>query len=113
MLSEMQERQAEVVSQSESLLIKGNLSVHNVMRLYDSSLSYLQNHSHLQFDFADVAASDSAGLALMLAWINYAKQNHKSLQFKHIPSTIISLVQVARLDQLFAIDNDKNITLAV
>ena len=83
-----QSKQATVALKANALYLSGDLNVHNVMNIYINSLSYLRVQPNLQFDFSEVNSSDSAGLALMLEWMRYARKNNKTLQFKHISSAI-------------------------
>jgi phospholipid transport system transporter-binding protein len=51
-------------------------------------------------DLRDVSRTDSAGLALLVAWMRYAKKRNKALQFLNIPAQMLALAKASSLDQV-------------
>jgi phospholipid transport system transporter-binding protein len=81
------------------LYVKGELHFINVEQIWHESLKWLNQYDHLQFDFSEVGASDSAGLALMLEWIKYAKLQGKNVSFSHVPNQLKSIIEISALEK--------------
>ncbi len=54
----------------------------------------------LRIDLREVSRTDSAGLALLIAWLRYAKKENKNLRFLNIPAQMLALAQISSLDQI-------------
>jgi phospholipid transport system transporter-binding protein len=89
--------------QDNSLLINGELNFATVMTLWKESMAKLANYDVLQFDLARVRASNSAGLALLLEWLKYAKHANKKIFFKNIPANLASIIDVAGLHNILSL----------
>lgn len=88
--------------QNGSFVIAGELNFKTVALLWEKSLPLIDQHSSIQFDLSKVEVSNSAGLALILAWIRYAKQCRKSILFHHIPTQLHSIIAVSGVGQLLS-----------
>lgn len=86
-----------IEDQGNSLQIDGELNFATVMTLWKESLGMLAAHDVLHFDFARVRSSNSAGLALLLEWLKYARSHQKKIFFKNIPAKLASIIDVAGL----------------
>jgi phospholipid transport system transporter-binding protein len=54
----------------------------------------------LEIDCAQVTATDSAGLAVLLDWLAAAKQSGRSLTFAHLPEGVLALGRISEVDEL-------------
>jgi phospholipid transport system transporter-binding protein len=88
--------------QNDMLVVSGELNFVTVVNLWKDSLPKLNNYSTLHFNLANVTASNSAGLALILEWIKYAKRHNKPISFTNIPEHLTSILQVAGMQQMMA-----------
>ena len=86
--------------QEDRLILSGELSFANAMAIYEESLLELKNKKSFIFDFREVSASNSVGLALMIEWIKLAQKHGKPIQFINIPQDLSALAKAARLDAL-------------
>lgn len=77
------------------LLVSGELNFETVVSLWEESLPLLANCPELCFDFSNITQSNSAGLALLLEWMKYAKQASKKITFSHLPMQLNSIASVA------------------
>jgi phospholipid transport system transporter-binding protein len=50
-----------------------------------------------QIDLGKVTQSDSAGVALLVEWARFAKQQRLSIQFLHLPSQLLTIARVSGL----------------
>jgi phospholipid transport system transporter-binding protein len=86
--------------QEESLMISGDLDFVTVVSLWNESLPLIAKSPTLHFDFSQVKTSNNAGLALLLEWIKFAKQHHKSISFSSLPEQLISTAKVCGIDKM-------------
>ena len=91
-------RSDSLITEKDGLLyIRGELNFSTVVTIWKDSLALLAQRAELHFDLSQVGSCDSAGLALILEWIKFAKQNKKTIQFSHIPKQLESIVRVSGL----------------
>jgi phospholipid transport system transporter-binding protein len=89
-----------ITEQNGTLLVSGDLTFVTVMQLWNASLSLLAQQSKLELDLSQVATSDSAGVALMIEWVKYAKQAKKLIRFQHIPAQLASIIAISGIKKL-------------
>ncbi|MCG8426948.1 MAG: STAS domain-containing protein [Chromatiales bacterium] len=58
----------------------------------------------LVFDCAAVGRADSAGVALLLEWLDRARQQGVCLQFRNLPDGLMSIAQLSNVDGLLLAD---------
>ena len=56
------------------LIVSGDLDFSTVMNVWNQSIALMSVPTELQFDLSNVISSNSAGLALLVEWIKYAKK---------------------------------------
>jgi phospholipid transport system transporter-binding protein len=95
-------KHATIQYQNDSLVVTGELNFRTAVTLWQDSLPLIKQHPDLHFDFSAVQSSNSAGLALILEWIKYAKLTQKSIQFSHIPPQLHSIIAVASLGKILS-----------
>ena len=84
----------------DRLMLSGDLNFSTANRLWEESLSFLKSKKSLVIDFSNVRTSNSAGLALIVECLKWAKQNHKQISFQNIPQNISSITKICNLDKL-------------
>lgn len=82
------------------LFVSGNLDFKTVVNLWAESLPLLLQCRELKFDLSGVAHANSAAIALLLEWLKYAKQYHKSIIFSGLPSQLRSIAAVLGVEKL-------------
>ncbi|TRX03827.1 STAS domain-containing protein [Candidatus Methylobacter oryzae] len=89
-------------------VIDGDLTFATIDKQTLKSFSFLKSASEVTIDLSGVANTDSAGLALMIEWIKYARQNRTQLSFKNIPEQLLNLAKLSGFDQSshFAVQTD-------
>ncbi|MFU8820781.1 MAG: STAS domain-containing protein [Gammaproteobacteria bacterium] len=80
--------------------ILGELSFQTVATALEKSKAMFSKHSIIEIDLAGVTRADSAGLALMLEWVNRARNNAHDLRFTNIPAQIISIAQISEVEDM-------------
>jgi phospholipid transport system transporter-binding protein len=80
--------------------ILGELSFQTAATALEKSKAVFSKHSIIEIDLAGVTRADSAGLALMLEWVNRARNNAHDLRFTNIPAQIISIAEISEVEDM-------------
>ena len=97
---------ASITFQNNRLMVSGDLGFQTVMHVWAQSLPLLAQAntvSELQFDLSNVISSDSAGLALLLEWVKYAKRINRKISFQYLPAQLNSIIAVAGISDLISL----------
>lgn len=88
--------------------IDGDLTFATIDKQTLKSFSFLKVAKEVTIDLSRVSCTDSAGLALMIEWIKYARHNRTRLSFKNIPEQLMNLAKLSGFDQSshFAVKTD-------
>jgi phospholipid transport system transporter-binding protein len=84
-------------------VISGELNFTTAVKLWNESLALMAKASQLNFDFTAVTNSNSAGIALLLEWVKYAKQHQKSIRFNNIPKQLNSIIAVSGISKVLGL----------
>ena len=63
------------------------------------SFGFLSSAKQISIDLGRVVCTDSAGLALMIEWIKYARQHRVQVAFKNIPEQLLNLAKLSGFDK--------------
>ncbi|MCR4301193.1 MAG: STAS domain-containing protein [Sulfuricaulis sp.] len=89
--------------------ISGSLTFQTVPRYQNQAESLLQGGGQpVTIDLQGVTQADSAGLALMIEWLQMARAAKHELVFANIPEQMRDLIRVNGLQQLFSLKNGQN-----
>lgn len=91
---------ADILFKNNQFFLTGDLTFSNVMSVYEKSLPDLYKCLELRFDFSQLKSSDSSGLALIIEWIKFSKQQHRRIQFLHLSKDIMAIAKAAGIDAL-------------
>jgi phospholipid transport system transporter-binding protein len=80
--------------------IRGELSFQTAVTALEESKTLFADHSIIELDLAGVRRADSAGLALMLEWVNWARNYAREVRFRNIPAQIISIAQISEVEDM-------------
>ena len=80
--------------------VHGELSFDTVPALVEPMRKILAERDHVAVDLAAVSRGDSAGVALLVEWMNLAERLQKSIAFLNIPQQMLSIARVSSLDQM-------------
>lgn len=87
--------------------ITGDLTFATIGRQAAKSLAFLRVTQQVTVDLAQVNNADSAGLALMIEWLKFARSHQTQLLFLHIPKTLLNLASLGGLDATLFSDGDQ------
>ncbi len=80
--------------------LSGILSFLTVPDLIAETETLFKDSGDVLVDLSEVIKSDSAGVALLVEWMNEAHRQNQEIQFLDIPSQMLGLVRVSGLDQV-------------
>jgi phospholipid transport system transporter-binding protein len=80
--------------------IEGELGFATAGAALARSRRLFRDHAVIDLDLSGVRRADSAGLALLLEWVNWARNNAREIQFHHIPAQLMSIAQISEVDDM-------------
>jgi len=94
--------QAAFVEVSSGLYrLEAPLTFATVTSLYRPGLERIAAAAaELEFDLQGVAASDSAGLALLIDWLAEARARQRSLRYRRPPQGLLALARLSEVEPL-------------
>lgn len=78
--------------------VEGELTFDTVPALYRASAAWFAGTDEVVIDLARVTRVDSAGLALLIDWLQRAERAGRPLRFANIPETVQTLLRISGLD---------------
>jgi phospholipid transport system transporter-binding protein len=80
-------------------IIDGDLTFSTIDKRTVKSFTFLKTAKHISIDLSRVSSTDSAGLALMIEWIKYARDHKIQLRFENIPEQLLNLARLSGFDK--------------
>lgn len=80
-------------------IVNGDLTFSTIDINTVRSFAFLKVTKQVTIDLGRVVCTDSAGLALMMEWIKYARQHRIQIAFKNIPEQLHNLAKLSGLDK--------------
>ena len=74
--------------------LSGPLTFDSVPDIYSTSRSWFSAGTSMTIDLHQVAQADSAGLALLIEWLRWARKAGSSLTYTNIPPQMLELIRV-------------------
>ena len=78
--------------------VTGNLGFETVPGLWAESVAGLDESAEPIVDLGRVTHVDSAGLALVIEWIRWARSHGRRLSFIEIPEKLLALARISEID---------------
>ncbi len=82
--------------------ISGAMEFETAPEINDLSKKYFEPHSIINIDFSGVDRSDSAGLALLLEWVNWAKFTAREIHYSELPRQIMAIAEISEVDSMLS-----------
>lgn len=84
-----------------TIFINGDLTLGTVNQLWSHSLPFFSNiNTPIYVNLEKVKKGDSAGVALLIAWVRLAQRQNKKVYFVHLPEQMLATIQVSGLTEL-------------
>lgn len=81
-------------------VIDGNLTFSTIDKNSVKSFSFPKSAKRVTFDLKGVATTDSAGLALIIEWIKFARGRNIQLLFENIPDQLLTFARLSGVEQM-------------
>lgn len=86
------------------VVVSGELTFATVTALHRRSLSlFAGQRGELRIDLGGVSRADSAGVALLIEWMRWARHNGGSVQFCNLPQQLRTIARASDLDGLLPV----------
>ena len=84
--------------------VSGELTFNTVSQIVTAAPGLFEKLSNLEIDLVNVSRSDSAGLALLVDWVRYAKNTNKNIVFHNMPTQLLAIAHASGLDELLPVN---------
>jgi len=81
-------------------ILEGVLDFQSVPGIWQQGLALFAEAPSLVLDLQQVSRSDSAGLALLIEWMRFARSHNKPISFINMPSQMLAIARVSSLDNI-------------
>jgi phospholipid transport system transporter-binding protein len=78
--------------------IEGPLDYFTATTILEESEEKFESYATIEVDLGGVTDTGSAGLALLLEWVNWAKNYVREIRFLNVPEQIQSLADISEVD---------------
>ena len=78
----------------------------NLMTIRLEGERYVDTAEQPVFDLGGLGNSSSAAVALLVAWFRYAHDRGKVVQFIHVPTGIMNIIEVTELTDILPLEAD-------
>ena len=82
------------------LVISGEFGFATASDLLAQGRKLVNQHQDLTIDLSGVTGSDSAGLAVMLEWMDQFRATGQQLHFLNVPESLLEIARVSNLADL-------------
>ena len=80
--------------------IRGAFGFKTVTAILERSRQLFDDVAVIKLDFSGVSDADSAGLALLLEWVSWARSARREMRFFEIPSQIRAVAEISEVDEI-------------
>lgn len=91
-----------------TMTVRGVLSFDTVPEVFAKSAAWVQkSQGAITIDLKNVDRADSAGLALLVEWLQLARRRNRELTFANVPEQVRSLIRVNGLSTALGISSSR------
>lgn len=80
--------------------VSGDCDFNTVSDILEQSKDLFARYDVLEVDLGGITQADSAGLALLLEWVNWAKHYVREISFKNMPEQVIAIARICEVEDL-------------
>lgn len=80
--------------------ISGAMTFSNVTAILEASKELFGETPLIKLDLSGIAQGDSAGLALLLEWINWSTAYGREIRYFGIPAQILAIARISEVEEL-------------
>ena len=83
--------------------VSGDLDFAGVGGLLDTGSAFTTSAKRISLDLSGVERANSAGLALLLEWVDQSRRNGQELELHNLPDALIDISRMSNLLELLPI----------
>ena len=80
--------------------VRSELTFKSATAILAQSKRLFANCERISVDMSDVREADSAGLALLLEWVSWARHFDREIVYENIPQQILAIAQISEVTDL-------------
>ncbi len=80
--------------------VRSELTFKSATAILAQSKRLFANFERISVDMSDVQEADSAGLALLLEWVSWARHFDREIVYENIPQQILAIAQISEVTDL-------------
>ncbi|HTW37978.1 MAG TPA: STAS domain-containing protein [Steroidobacteraceae bacterium] len=81
--------------------VRGALTFGTARRALDAGRkAFAAASGPIEVDLGRVASSDSAGLAVLIEWLAWARRGGRQIRFSHVPEALCAIARICELEEL-------------
>jgi phospholipid transport system transporter-binding protein len=80
--------------------ISGDMSFDTAEQILRASQRAFRQYENVRVNMSEVDKADSAGLALLLEWMSWARQGVAKIDFVAIPASVLAIANAAELKDI-------------
>ncbi len=89
-----------------NLALVGELDFDSVASLLEQGLGKLNSATTLVLDLTGVPRSNSAGLALLLEWLEQGRRSGVDVRFANLPASLVEIARISNATDLLPVELD-------
>ena len=86
------------ITSDKAVALSGDLTFATINKKTVQLIDFKKINREVVIDLAQIANSDSAGLALIIEWLKISKAGQAQLQFRNIPAQLLTLANLSGFD---------------
>lgn len=87
-------------SDDGGFVLQRDLTFATVNEILSESLPLFSGQTSISIDLKQVGESDSAGLALLIEWASWARQNDCDIRFENVPKQLKTIAEISEVSGL-------------
>lgn len=81
-------------------ILSGSLTFKTVPMIWRQGLDLFAEAPSLLLDLSAIQRSDSAGVALLIDWLRFARRHNKPISYLNMPAQMLAIVRASSLDTI-------------
>ena len=86
------------------LLLSHELTFATVADVLAESQQAFSDHASITIDMSAVTEADSAGLALLIEWLSWARLTSRQVRFENVPEQLLQIADISEVAELIGTD---------
>jgi phospholipid transport system transporter-binding protein len=81
-------------------VLRGEVGFRTARKVLEQTSAMFGNVPVIKVDLSGVTQADSAGLALLIEWVSWARQAHREIRFFDIPEPIRAIARISEVEDV-------------